>query len=312
MFRIKYGTKNNSIDVTSLALHKCSHNNVIFIPKGDHARANIFSDPIEGSKKSIFIDKDGITTEYNDSHQVFININKINVYNNDTVPNYVKFAVLHNIIDSNKRLNTIRHFLQIDYGDFNTEVPEQVMTSRYIFGNEKILEIGGNIGRNSLIMAFILNAKNNSNLVTLECDEGIANQLNHNKNINKLNFYVENAALSKRNLIQRDWETIVSDTLLEGYKPVNTINLEELNNKYHIDFDTLVLDCEGAFYYILLDMPEILTNIKLVIMENDYNDISHKEYVDKILREHHFYVDYSEGGGWGPCKNNFYEVWKRK
>ena len=46
-------------------------------------------------------------------------------------------------------------------------------------------------------------------------------------------------------------------------------------------------------------------------MENDYNDISHKEYVDKILHEHNFYLDYVEGGGWGPCKDNFYEVWKR-
>ena len=179
-------------------------------------------------------------------------------------------------------------------------------------GNEKILEIGGNIGRNSLIIAFILNAKNNSNLVTLECDAGIANQLIHNKDINNLNFYVESAALSKRNLIQKDWETIVSDIVLEGYKPVNTITLEELNNKYHIEFDTLILDCEGAFYYILLDMPEILNNIKLIIMENDYTDILHKEYVDKILHETNFYVDYVERGGWGPCTDKFYEVWKRK
>jgi hypothetical protein len=35
-------------------------------------------------------------------------------------------------------------------------------------------------------------------------------------------------------------------------------------------FDTLVLDCEGAFYYILQDTPEILEGIKLLIMENDY------------------------------------------
>ena len=40
----------------------------------------------------------------------------------------------------------------------------------------------------------------------------------------------------------------ISDELLPGYKPVNTITLEELNNKYNIEFDTLVLDCEGAFY----------------------------------------------------------------
>jgi len=312
MFRIKYGIENNNIDVTELTFNKCSYNNVIFIPKGDHARANIFSDPIEGTLKSIFIEQDGLMTEYNDSYEIYININEFNIYNNHTVPNYIKFSVIDNIIDYNERLKTIQQFLQIDYGNFNTEIPEQIMASKYIVGNEKILEIGGNIGRNSLVMAFILNAKNNSNLVTLECDVGIATQLTHNKNINNLNFFVENAALSKRNLIQKNWETIVSDILLEGYTPVKTITLEELIAKYHIDFNTLVIDCEGAFYYILLDMPEILNNISLIIMENDYNDILHKDYIDKILREHNFYVDYVEGGGWGPCKDNFYEVWKRK
>ena len=30
-------------------------------------------------------------------------------------------------------------------------------------------------------------------------------------------------------------------------------------------FDTLILDCEGAFYNILKDMPEILDNINLII-----------------------------------------------
>ena len=83
-------------------------------------------------------------------------------------------------------------------------------------------------------------------------------------------------------------------------------------SKYNIQFDTLVLDCEGAFYYILMDMPEILTNVNLIIMENDYNDITHKNYIDSVLKQHNFYVDYVEAGGWGCCYNNFYEVWKRK
>lgn len=41
-------------------------------------------------------------------------------------------------------------------------------------------------------------------------------------------------------------------------------------------------------------------------MENDYNDI-----IDKILIKNNFYVDYTESGGWRPCYNNFFEVWKK-
>jgi len=73
-----------------------------------------------------------------------------------------------------------------------------------------------------------------------------------------------------RKLIQKEWDTIVSDELLDGYKPVKTITFEELHEKCNIKFDTLVLDCEGAFYYILMDMPELLKNVQMIIMENDY------------------------------------------
>ena len=99
--------------------------------------------------------------------------------------------------------------------------------------------------------------------------------------------------------------------MLDGYTKVNIINFEQLKEKYNIEFDTLVLDCEGSFYYILLDMPEVLDNIKLIIMENDYSDESHKKYIDNVLREKGFIIDYIEGGGWGHFANNFYEVWKK-
>jgi len=58
-------------------------------------------------------------------------------------------------------------------------------------------------------------------------------------------------------------------------------------------------------------MPHILNNINLIIMENDYWDISQKQYIDQILIINNFYRDYVESGGWGPCYNNFFEVWKK-
>jgi FkbM family methyltransferase len=183
------------------------------------------------------------------------------------------------------------------------------MVVRYLTGNEKVLEIGANIGRNTLVIASILN--NDRNLLTLECDENISKQLIENRDINNFNFYVENSALSKRKLIQKDWDTFPSDILYDSFNWVNTITLEELKNKYNIQFDTLVLDCEGAFYYILMDMPEILDNINLIIMENDYYNINHKLYINEVLMLNNFYIDYVEGGGWGECADYFFEVWKK-
>jgi FkbM family methyltransferase len=211
--------------------------------------------------------------------------------------------------EKNDTLTNIHSKLKIKYGSFNEEIPEQKMVVKYLTGNEKVLEIGGNIGRNSLIIASILK---NNDMVTLESDKNISKKLIKNRDLNHFNFHVECSALSNRKLIQRDWNTIPSDTLKKGYNWVNTITLDNLKNKYNIEFNTLVLDCEGAFYYILMDMPEILNNIKLIIMENDYTEIYKKNYIDTKLIKNNFIRVYVEKGGFGPCFNNFYEVWKKK
>jgi len=294
---ILYGIENNTIDVTDICLAKLEINNTITIPSGDLMRAQYFTDPICGVLKSVFIMHNGNLMSYDHNSTI-----KINTITNEIVST--------SISDINNKTANIQNQLRLNYGSFNDELPEQKMAVRYLTGNEKVLEIGGNIGRNTLIIAHILGT--NPNFVSLESDPDIANQLIENRNLNNFNFHIENSALSKRKLIQRHWETMVSDVLLDGYKWINTITLDELNAKYNIEFDTLVLDCEGAFYYILMDMPEILDNIKLIIMENDYTDITHKQYIDSVLRKNDFYVDYVEGGGWGPCYNNFFEVWKKQ
>ena len=297
--KILYGTKQTYIDVTEICFNTLNFNNIITIPFNDTNRASYFSDPLYGTLKSIYININGNITEYNDNFMIKINIltNEITTYD----------MVLNNDMDN--KLYNIHSTLKINHGNLNEEVPEQKMVVRYLTGNEKVLEIGGNIGRNSLVIASILN--DNTQFVTLESDENIAKQLIENRDLNSFSFNIENAALSKRKLIQKDWNTYPSEILLDEYKWVNTIGLQELNNKYNIAFDTLVIDCEGALYYILMDMPEILNNIKLIIMENDYFDLSHKQYIDTVLKNNNFYVDYVEGGGWGPCYTNFYEVWKK-
>ena len=317
MFRIYYGIINNNIEVTETCYNKLIKNNIIFIPENDVNRAELFGDPLSGVLKSIFISKDNSISIYKDTKTIFIDTVENTIYTNtDIIPDYIKSIYPFITLSEKKnyfetKLKNIHEQLKIDFGSFNEEYPEQMMAVSYLTGNEKVLEIGGNIGRNSLVIAHILNKNNNNNFVSLECDTNISHQLVYNKELNQLKFFVENSALSKRNLIQQGWDTIPSDVVLDGYTKVNTITLEQLNNKYNIVFDTLVLDCEGAFYYILMDMPEILNNIKLIIMENDYLDITKKQYVDNILIQNGFKVDYSESGGWGPCYNNFFEVWKK-
>jgi FkbM family methyltransferase len=294
--KITYGLDDKTVDVTEICLTKLVNRNIITIPSGDNTRAGFFSDPLFGTVKKIYILNGSTLTEY-DANQTI----KINIVDN----------TIHSIsnLEIDTKLSTIQSKLHLNYGSFEHELPEQKMVTRYLTGKEKVLEIGGNIGRNSLIIASIL--EDSSNLVVLESDTNIANQLRENRELNNFQFKIENSALSKRKLIQKGWNTIVSDTVLEGYQPVNTITMTELSSKYKIEFDTLVLDCEGAFYYILMDMPEIINNVNLIVMENDYWELSHKIYIDAVLTKNNFYRDYVEGEGWGPCVNYFFEVWKR-
>jgi len=298
IIKITYGIATNNIDVTEICDSKLKTEDIITIPYGDSSRAGVFTDPLFGTAKSIFITLNDATTEYPQNLTISIN----------TIDNTIT-TVDETEID--EKLKRIQSTLKLKHGLFNTEIPEQKMVLKYLTGSEKVLEIGANIGRNTLIIASILKRQQNNNFVTLECDENIANQLKENRDINNFAFHIENKALSNRKLIQRGWDTMVSDQLLPGFKPVNTITLAQLQTKYNIDFDTLVLDCEGAFYYILLDMPEIINNVNLIIMENDYHEISKKQEIDQILKANGFYRDHFEGGGWGPCRNFFFEVWKK-
>lgn len=293
--KIYYGIKNDYVDVTSICMEIMKNGDIITIPNNDITRANYFTDPLYGIHKFIIIDNDGYMSEYDEYSELKINI--------------VSGEISISNIDINKKLQNIHSKLKILHGSLHDELPEQKMAVKYLTGNEKVLEIGGNIGRNSLVIASILN--DSRNLVSLECDIDIANQLKENKELNKFNFSIECSALSNRKLIQKGWDTIPSDELLPDFNWVNTITLEQLNNKYNINFDTLVIDCEGAFYYILMDMPELLNGINLIIMENDYHDINKKNYVDDVLKNNNFKIDYVESGGWGPCYNNFFEVWKK-
>lgn len=212
-------------------------------------------------------------------------------------------------LDPNEKLKKIHSKLNLIHGSLAEEYPEQLMTAMFLPEIAKVLELGGNVGRNSCVIASIL--RNEKNLVTLESNGESAKLLQENRDHNGLKFHIEAAALSKVPLIQSGWITIPSDIVLDGFFRVNTITFHELQKKYSIRFDTLVVDCEGALYYILRDEPEILKHIKLVIIENDFQDIRHLNYVQNQFKKNGLRLVYNEAGGWGPCQKFFYRVWKK-
>jgi FkbM family methyltransferase len=310
-FQIFYGIASNRIDVTDVCIQMCMKNKVIRIPSGDNQRACLFTDPVFSVLKSIFVmENKELRGQYDNETVVYINTETSEIFTNHTeLPSYIEPLCVNPV----HKLENIHAKLRLSYGSFRDEYPEQRLAAEYILGHEKVLEIGGNIGRNSIVIGSMLNDHNNTNLVTMECCESIATQLIENRNQNDLLFHVENSALSTTKMYQvdGDWNTVKSETPIEGHLELSTITFDQLEKKYSIQFDTLILDCEGSFYYILKEMPNILQNIDLIIIENDFTDITHKEYVDKCMKENGLVRIYWEHGGWGPCQEFFYEVWRR-
>ena len=46
-------------------------------------------------------------------------------------------------------VNKIHNEIKFEFGSMQDELPEQMMSATFLTGNEKVLELGGNIGRNS-------------------------------------------------------------------------------------------------------------------------------------------------------------------
>jgi FkbM family methyltransferase len=216
-------------------------------------------------------------------------------------------------IDPIQKLNELHKKLKIKYGDFSEEYPEQEMSVSYIKPDNIVLELGGNIGRNSCIIASLLN--NSNNLIVFESDPENAIKLKENCDLNNLNFIIEDCAISKIELLQKNWITkskdLINDDELLNWKTIKTMSWLQIKNKYKIIFDTLVADCEGALYYILKDEPNFLETFKTIIIENDFNDIEHKNFVDTEFKRFNFNNVYTKSGGFGPCYNCFFEVWTK-
>lgn len=309
---ILYGIEGKYVNVTHLAHVALLKGKVIEIPQGDDNRAQIFGDPIPNVLKHIKIIE-------NDKATIVLHNESRSIITNKSTPTPQENAMerklwwnsleAKKIVNAEQKLRELHRYIHLEHGSKSDEYPEQLMVMKYLKCSDTVLELGGNIGRNSCIIASILD--DDKRLVSVECDPGIAEKLQANRDLNGFTFNIEASAISRVPLIQKGWDTFVSELVFPGYKKVPTITFEELKEKYKLKFNVLVVDCEGAMYQILRDEPTFLDGIETIIMENDFHDITKKQYVDSIFKKQGFQVVYTEGGGWGPCRDFFFQVFSK-
>ena len=229
-----------------------------------------------------------------------------------------KFKEIYNKnILAEEKLKYIHNNIYFDGNIKTKEYPEQLLSMKYIKPTDIVLELGGNIGRNSIIISCILN--NDENLVTVECNPNYLVTLYKNRNANNLNFKVEESAISKFKLIQKNMVTKPSDVLEEGFDWVQTKKWTEIKNKYNMNFNILVCDCEGALYYILRDEPNFLDGIEKIIFENDFLNDEQEKFTFDFIKNKGFNIIYEqEIKNWSPFmakqpinRKNFYVVFAK-
>ncbi|MHB1953589.1 MAG: hypothetical protein ACYCOU_07530 [Sulfobacillus sp.] len=306
--QIFYGIPGDWRDVTVETLSQWSREGRLSVPMDDAVRARYLGDHLVGTLKYLKIEADNRELLVPPDRAMDLSIDAPDLPVREGPREWYQKtgAQLEN---PGERLSGIHQRLYLCYGNCYDEYPEQLMAVSFVSRNSRVLELGGNVGRNSCVIASILD--DDRNLVVLESCPESAHKLRVNRDLNGFRFSVEEAALSKVALIQKDWITVPSEIDLPGYHRVTTISYEQLKDRHPIAFDTLVCDCEGALYQILLDHPNFLDGFRTVVIENDFQEMSQKSFVDSEFLKVGLRLVYNQEGGFEPCYSCFYQVWQR-
>jgi hypothetical protein len=134
--------------------------------------------------------------------------------------------------------------------------------------------------------------KNKYNQVVVEPDERVWNALEKNKNSNNCEFNIVKGFISNKKL-----DLTNLDCCLGGYGATfiennNTLipsySLNEIKQKYKLNFNVLVADCEGFLEVFFDENPDFYDNLRLLIFEEDYPDKCNYDKIKKKLIEKKF------------------------
>ena len=185
-----------------------------------------------------------------------------------------------NIVDLYGNLVDIEH----------VEKPEQDLVNKYILENDIVLELGARYGSVSCIINSKLNNKNNQ--VVVEPDERVWDALDKNKNSNNCKFNIVKGFISNKKLDLTNldcWLGGYGATFIENDNTlIPSYSLNEIKQKYNLNFNVLVADCEGFLEVFFDENPDFYNNLRLLIFEADYTEKCNYDKIKNKLIEKNF------------------------
>jgi hypothetical protein len=169
------------------------------------------------------------------------------------------------------------------------EVMEQELAKKYIKENDVVLELGARYGSVSCAINSKLNCKTNQ--VSVEPDDRVWNALERNRIVNKADFHIVKGFISnkKLGLTQLDsWIGYGATSIEDENSKIPSFSLKEITDKYNLNFNVLVADCEGFLETFFDENPTFCDNLRLVIFEADCVEKCNYAKIKEMLRNKGF------------------------
>lgn len=169
------------------------------------------------------------------------------------------------------------------------EKPEQDLANQYIEENDTVFELGARYGSVSCIINSKLKCKTNQ--VVVEPDERVWGALEQNKHANHCEFHIIKGFVSskKMSLTAIDYYDGYGTTAVEdNSSTIPSYTMEEINEKYNLEFNVLVADCEGFLEIFFDENPIFYDKLRLILFEADYTEKCNYDKIKNTLKEKGF------------------------
>jgi len=193
----------------------------------------------------------------------------------------------------------------------STELMEQLFLQQYVKPNDSVLQLGANIGTSCILVDKLIDNKKMN--VCLEPIKEVYDVLVKNKEYNDCGFIPVLGLLSSEKSVKMNKhgkDLNGSFVSKDGELDVTSYTLSELESMINSKFSVLFVDCEGCFIQVLLDFPEILKDLRMIIVEKDrLNELDYSECDEKLIKSEFNIIE-----SWDKHKGNnlVYEVWEKK
>ena len=167
---------------------------------------------------------------------------------------------------------------------------EQDLANHYIMEDDIVLELGARYGSVSCVINSKL--KNKYNQVVVEPDDRVWNALEKNRDNNNCAFNIVKGFISNKKLDLTNLDVYYGgygSTFIESDETkIPSYSLSEVKNKYNLNFNVLVADCEGFLEVFFDENPDFYDNLRLIIFEADYPEKCNYDKINNNLTQRNF------------------------